>query len=85
MGGGSAGNLVEVHLGGQLSWYDPEKRSRFTVRLDVSLRVADLIAELGIPAAEVAVAAINGERVDVNTAIVADADRLDLFPPIGGG
>lgn len=76
---------VDVRLGGHLSWYDPQKRSRLTVRFEEPTHPIDVLVLLGIPAAEVAIVAVNGELVDVNKATIADGDRLDLLPPIGGG
>ncbi len=85
MGGGPAGSLVDVHLAGHLGWYGPQKRSHFTIPLDSPMRLADLLNQLQVPIAEIAVAAINGEPVEIETATVDDGDRLDLLPPIGGG
>ncbi len=76
---------MNVHLGGHLGYYGPQKQSRFTVHLDTPMRLTELLAQLGVPIAEVAVAAINGEPTDVQAAIIQDGDRLDLLPPIGGG
>ncbi len=74
-----------VHLRGHLSWYDPQKRSQFEFRLNEPLALADLLERIGIPTAEIAVAAVNGQAVDIATARLSDADRLDLLPPVGGG
>ncbi len=76
---------MDVYLGGHLGWYGPQKRSHVTVHLDAPVRLADLLAQLGVPHTEIAVAAINGDPVEIATAIVSDGDRLDLLPPIGGG
>ncbi len=76
---------MEIHLGGHLGYYGPQKSSRITIHLDAPIRLADLLAQLGVPSAEVAVAAVNGEPVEIDVATVQDGDRLDLLPPIGGG
>jgi len=76
---------MEVHLGGHLAFYDREKRSRFEMHLDAETALLDLIRELGVPEAEIALAAVNREVVALEGARVADADRLDLYPPISGG
>ncbi len=76
---------MELHLGGHLSWYDPDKRSQFNLALDAPIPLVDLLARLGIPPAEIAVAAVNGEAVEIANAVVSDRDRVDLLPPIGGG
>ncbi|MGB8646270.1 MAG: MoaD/ThiS family protein [Anaerolineae bacterium] len=76
---------MQLHLGGHLSWYDPDKRASFDLRLDGPMRLADLLERLGIPPAEVAVAAVNGTAVELAEAYITDRDRVDLLPPIGGG
>ncbi len=85
MGGGPPGRLVDIHLGGHLGWYGPEKRSRFSIHVDSPMRLSDLLAQLGIPLGEVAVSAVNGEPAEIGSATVTDGDRIDLMPPIGGG
>ncbi len=76
---------MELHLGGHLSWYDQARRSQFNLTLDAPIPLAGLLARLGIPPAEIAVAAVNGEAVEIGEAVVSDSDRVDLLPPIGGG
>ncbi len=76
---------MELHLSGHLSWYDPAKRSQFNLSLDAPIPLVDLLARLGLPPAEIAVAAVNGEAVEIGEAVVSDSDRVDLLPPIGGG
>ncbi len=74
-----------VHLRGHLNWYDPLKRSRFELKLSETVALGDLLERLGIPQAEIAVAAVNGQAVEIATARLSDEDRLDLLPPVGGG
>lgn len=76
---------MEVHLGGHLGFYDRDKRSRFEVHLDAETTLLELIRELGIPEAEIALAAVNRTVVSLRETRVGDADRLDLYPPMGGG
>ena len=74
-----------MHLGGHLSWYDPQKRSRLEIRLAEPTPLLALLQQLGIPPAEIAVAAVNGAMASVEDAQVSDEDRLELLPPVGGG
>ena len=74
-----------LHLGGHLAWYDPQKRSRLEIQLRAPIALIDLLDQLGVPSAEVAVAAINGDMVSLADARVTDSDRVDLYPPVGGG
>lgn len=76
---------MEVHLGGHLAFYDPAKRSRFEVHLEAETALLDLIRELGIPEAEIALAAVDRTVVSLREARVGDGDRLDLYPPMSGG
>jgi sulfur carrier protein ThiS len=76
---------MEVHLGGHLAFYDRQKRSRFEVHVEGEVQLLDLIRELGVPEAEIAIAAVNRSLVAPATAVVRDADRLDLYPPMSGG
>ena len=76
---------MEVHLGGHLAFYDREKRSWFQVHLDAETPLLDVIRELGVPEAEIALVAVNRTVVSLAEARVGDADRLDLYPPMSGG
>ncbi len=76
---------MEVHLGGHLAFYEREKRSRFQVHLEARTGLLELVRALGIPEAEIALAAVNRTVVPLDDAQVDDADRLDLYPPMSGG
>ena len=78
---------MKVHLWGELGFYGPERRSRFEVRLDGELPLADALRLLGVPEADVAVLGLNGEvvRLGDQSLTVSDDDRLDLFPATSGG
>ena len=74
-----------LHLGGHLSWYAPDRAAHLELPLDGPRPLLDLLDALGVPAAEVAVALVNRRPVRLEEAVVSDADRADLFPPVGGG
>ncbi len=76
---------MKVHLGGHLAFYDPAKRSWFELHLEEEAALTDVIRELGVPEAEIALAAVNRTVVSLADARVTDTDRLDLYPPISGG
>lgn len=76
---------MHLHLGGHLSWYDPDKRSDVPVPLSKPIRLLALIESLGLPSGEVAIAVVNGSAVALEEALVSDGDRVQLYPPIGGG
>lgn len=76
---------MRVHLGGHLNWYDPQRRADLTVAVPRRVRLLDVLAQLGVPRAEIMVAAINGQLASLEEAWVEEGDRLDLYPPVGGG
>jgi sulfur carrier protein ThiS len=87
---------VRVHLGGHLSWYDSERRAwlelddqaaRMACREgpSASLTPIDVAQHLGLPSGEIALVAVNGRVVDPTTVLLAPGDRVEFYPPIGGG
>ncbi len=76
---------MHLHLAGHLAWYDTQKRSRLIIQLAEPVGLSDLLRDLGIPIAEIAVATVNGVVVELETARVSNTDRVELFPPVGGG
>lgn len=78
---------MRVHLWGELGFYGPGRRSRFEVTLERPMPLAEALALLGVPVADIDVAGVNGEvvRVDDPAVLVTDADRIDCFPPTSGG
>jgi len=74
-----------LHLSGQISFYLPTHPSQVELELEIPVRLSDLLAELGIPGAEIGLAVVNGEMVDLQTAIVSPQDVVKLFPPVSGG
>jgi molybdopterin converting factor small subunit len=55
-----------------------------TLHLKEAETVKDVLEKLGIPEKEVKNVIINGRRRDLNH-LLADGDRVALFPPIAGG
>ncbi len=77
---------MRVHLGGHLSWYDPGKRSWLGIDLPGPISLADLVRRLGLPPEEIAFAVVNGElALLADGAVVAPGDRVEFYPPVGGG
>jgi len=78
---------VKVHLWGELGFYGPERRSRFEVRIEGQLPLAEALHLIGVPEADVAVCGLNGAVVRLGdpSLTVRDGDRLDLFPATSGG
>ena len=76
---------MQLHLGGHLSWYAPETQSRLQVHLDKPILLLSLLEQLKIPAAEIAVATVNKNAVELESARVSNGDSVELYPPVGGG
>jgi sulfur carrier protein ThiS len=76
---------MRLHLGGHLAWYDPQKRSWLELHLSESTSLIELARQLGLPEGEIAVVAVNGRAVRLEDARVSDGDRVELYPPLGGG
>jgi sulfur carrier protein ThiS len=76
---------MHLHLGGHLSWYAPQRAAELAIELTAPTPLVDIASRLGLPAAEIAFAAVNGVVVPLRKAEVRDADRVELFPPNCGG
>jgi sulfur carrier protein ThiS len=75
---------MRVHLGGHLSWYDPQKRSWIERSRAAPIVLHDLLAQLGVPPAEVSIVAVNGRLAALDDVVAGD-DRVEFYPPMGGG
>ncbi len=76
---------MRLHLGGHLSWYDPQKRSWLELHLSEHVPLVELVRQLGLPEGEIAVVAVNSRAISLEEAIVSEGDRVELYPPLGGG
>ena len=76
---------MRVHLGGHLAWHDPQKRSWIEIDPAAPISLIDLARQLGLPRAEIAVVAVNRRTVPFDDTLVSDVDRVEFFPPLGGG
>ncbi len=76
---------MHLYLAGHLAWYDSQKRAQIEIAAPRSVLLTEVLRELKIPLAEIAIAVVNGKLVELETARVSDADRIELFPPVGGG
>lgn len=77
--------VIEVRLFATLRRYAPSSASG-VVSLDVndSFTIEDVMNQLGIGAEEVHVIMVNGVSSDLKH-VLADGDRVGLFPAVGGG
>ena len=76
---------MRLHLGGHLSWY-AEKKNWVDVRLAQPTQLKEVLANLGVPIAEIAVGTLNSQALfSFEDVMVDDVDTVELFPPVGGG
>jgi sulfur carrier protein ThiS len=77
---------MQIILGGHLDFYDPHKRSSFDMPLAGPIPLSDLIEQLDLPRAEIAICVLNGSAVtSFDEVLVSDEDKLALYPYVGGG
>ena len=76
---------MKLHLGGQFSFYLPGHPASVDVDLQEPILLSEVLSFLGIPLPEVHLAAVNGQLVEPETAMVQQSDDVRVFPPIGGG
>ncbi len=75
---------MHIHLGGHLNFYEAHQRAHLEIVVTGALTLAALIEQLSLPRAEIAIATINGVAAE-DDAVVMDADRIEFYPPVGGG
>lgn len=73
---------VTVKCFATLTRFQPEDAERYP--FSSGERVVDLVHRLGIKPDEVAVLFVNGVHAKLDQ-VLADGDRVSLFPAVGGG
>jgi molybdopterin converting factor small subunit len=48
-------------------------------------QLGEVLSGLGIPVADIHLAVVNGQLVELEEAVVSDQDEVKIFPPVGGG
>ena len=78
---------VEVRLYATFSDHAPSKRAGepFQINIEDSPSLTDLIRKLKIPEKEVHLIMVNGRVIHDRSFRLSEADRIGLFPPVGGG
>ena len=73
---------ISIKLFATLSRYTPDASDSYPVRPGITIR--DLMAQLGVPAAEVKLIFIDGVKGYLSSALHG-GERVGIFPPVGGG
>ncbi len=77
---------IEVRLFATMQVYLPKRKGGHSFKMDVAEggKVANVLAELGVPQDVSTIAVVNGRYADQDS-ILAPGDVLSVFPPLGGG
>lgn len=76
---------MKLYIGGYLAFFSPDQQSEVELTLSEPVKLDVLLAEVGIPAAEVQLVLINGTRVDSVQSVVQNQDEVKIFPGVDGG
>jgi len=76
---------MRLYAGGYLPFYLPERKHRLEIRLSAPTPLKAILGNLQVPAEEVHLVTLNGELVDLETALVKDADVVRIFSSVNGG
>ena len=77
---------MQLYLGGHLNWYDSQKRRSFTVVLEKSTPLTDVLIRVNVPLHEVAICIVNTKAVfSLDKVILNDDNKVDLYPFVDGG
>lgn len=76
---------MKLYTGGYLAFYLPHHQQKWQIALKQPTPLQEILAQLGLPLGEVYLAAINGEWVDLDTAIAQETDDVRVFSAVDGG
>lgn len=76
---------MKLYAGGYLAFYLPQGKNSIEIRLTLPTPLKTILANLQIPIAEIHLAALNGELVNVENVIVEDEDVVRVFSSVNGG
>lgn len=74
-----------IYLGGHLNFYHPKREKWLKVELECPTSLLEILSNAGIPSGEVHLVAINGEVVELESAIISNDDAVKIFSAVGGG
>lgn len=76
---------MNVQLKGALAFYGPNRKGNFSIHLACPTPLAEILAQIKLPAGEVHLVVVNNCQVEPAETLVSDDDTLILFPPTDGG
>ena len=77
---------IEIKLWGQIAYYLPEARGKFSLRksVETGTTVQELVASLGLPERLFFLINVNGRVIEAEY-ILNEGDEVALFQPFSGG
>ncbi len=76
---------MRIFLDGYFAFYNRPRRGWLELELTEPTPLEEVLARLGIPAAEIYLAVVNGQACNPKGLVLQPQDVAQLFPPIGGG
>ncbi len=76
---------MRIFLDGYFAFYNRPRRGWLELELAGPTPLVEVLDQLGIPAAEIYLAVVNGQASDPKGLVLQPQDVVQLFPPIGGG
>lgn len=76
---------MKLYLGSYFTFFTQDRSHWVEMELPRPTRLADILAELGVPAAEVHLAVIDGRVLESTDTFVSDEDTVRLYPAVNGG
>jgi molybdopterin converting factor small subunit len=75
---------ITIRLHGFLDRQSPTGGDWLSLQLPAGARAGEALDRLGVPRGAVGLLLVNGQRSDTDTPL-ADGDRVEIFPLLGGG
>jgi len=76
---------MRLSVGGYLGFYLPGFKRGLELELPQPTPLLEILANLGIPPAEVHLAVVNGQNEIPGEALISDSDEVKLFSAVDGG
>lgn len=76
---------MRLYLGSYFAFFTPDRRPWIELEVPSPVPLAEVLAGLGVPAAEVHLVVVNDEAMETTDLLVSNGDVVRLFPPVGGG
>ncbi len=76
---------MRIYLDRYYNFYTRSSQPWVDVEVEQPARLSEVMADAGIPLAEIYLVVVNGEALDPREAFITPQDKVKIFPPFGGG